>query len=43
MNPTEVGDEKRDYDSGKKIAGRKSHITVDTLGLLVAAVVPGAN
>ena len=36
--PLEVG-----YDSGKKIKGRKRHILVDTLGLLVVVVITAAN
>jgi putative transposase len=35
---TEVGGE-RGYDGGKKIRGRKRHIAVDTLGMLLAVVV----
>ena len=31
------------YDGGKKVKGRKRHIVVDTLGLLLAVVVTGAN
>ena len=31
------------YDGGKKIAGRKRHLVVDTLGLLIAVVVTAAN
>jgi putative transposase len=31
------------YDAGKKIKGRKRHIIVDTLGLLLAVVVTAAN
>jgi putative transposase len=31
------------YDGAKKIDGRKRHITVDTLGLLLAVVVTAAN
>ena len=31
------------YDGGKKINGRKRHILVDTLGLLLAVVVTAAN
>jgi putative transposase len=31
------------YDGGKKITGRKRHIAVDTLGLLLAVVVTPAN
>ena len=33
----------RGYDGGKKIAGRKRHKVVDTIGLLLALVVTGAN
>lgn len=39
---TEVGGE-RGYDGGKKIKGRKRHIAVDTLGLLLTVVVTGAG
>jgi putative transposase len=42
VKTTEVGGE-RGYDGGKKIKGRKRHIVVDTLGLLLAVVVTGAN
>jgi putative transposase len=38
---TEQGGE-RGYDGGKKITGRKRHIAVDTLGLLLAVVVTSA-
>jgi putative transposase len=31
------------YDGGKKVNGRKRHILVDTLGLLLQVVVPPAN
>ena len=33
----------RGYDAGKKVAGRKRHIVTDTNGLLVGAVVHGAD
>jgi putative transposase len=33
----------RGYDGGKKITGRKRHIAVDTLGLLLAVVVTAAG
>ena len=39
---TEVGGE-RGYDGGKKITGRKRHVAVDTLGLILAVVVHGAG
>ena len=38
---TEMGGE-RGYDAGKKINGRKRHVVVDTLGLILAVVVHGA-
>jgi putative transposase len=41
VKTTELGGE-RGYDGGKKIAGRKRHIAVDTLGLLLAVVVTSA-
>jgi putative transposase len=41
VKTTEQGGE-RGYDGGKKIAGRKRHIAVDTLGLLLAVVVTAA-
>lgn len=41
VKTTEVGGE-RGYDGGKKITGRKRHILVDTLGLLLAIVVTQA-
>ncbi|BAY50481.1 transposase (plasmid) [Scytonema sp. HK-05] len=31
------------YDSGKKIKGRKRHIVIDTLGLLIVVVITAAN
>jgi putative transposase len=42
VKTTEVGGEERGYDAGKKINGRKRHIVVDTLGLIMAVVVHGA-
>lgn len=33
----------RGYDSGKKVTGRKRHVLVDTLGLLLAVVVTTAS
>jgi putative transposase len=38
VKATEIGDS-RGYDGGKKITGRKRHILVDTLGLLLVVVV----
>ncbi|HWB14713.1 MAG TPA: IS5 family transposase [Pirellulales bacterium] len=42
VKTTDIGGE-RGYDAGKKVAGRKRHIVVDTLGLLLAVVVHPAN
>ena len=39
--PIEVG--VKGYDAGKKIKGRKRHILVDTLGLVLTAVVHSAS
>jgi putative transposase len=41
VKTTEVGGE-RGYDGGKKITGRKRHISVDTMGFLLAVVVTSA-
>jgi putative transposase len=40
---TAEGGEDRGYDAGKKITGRKRHIAVDTLGLILSVVVHPAN
>lgn len=40
---TAEGGEDRGYDAGKKITGRKRHLAVDTLGLVLAVVVHGAS
>lgn len=40
---TAEGGEDRGYDGGKKITGRKRHIAVDTLGLLLCVVVHAAS
>jgi putative transposase len=42
VKTTEVGGE-RGYDAGKKVKGRKRHIVVDTLGLLLEVVVHAAH
>lgn len=42
IKTTEVGGDERGYDPGKKVKGRKRHIAVDTLGLLLTVVVHGA-
>lgn len=40
---TAEGGEERGYDAAKKITGRKRHVAVDTLGLLLAVVVHAAD
>jgi transposase len=42
VKTTEVGGE-RGYDSGKKVKGRKRHLLVDVLGLVLAVLVHPAN
>jgi putative transposase len=42
VKTTEVGGE-RGFDAGKKVNGRKRHIVVDTLGLILTLVVHPAN
>lgn len=43
VKTTEIGGKARGYDGGKKIKGRKRHLLVDTLGLLLAVVVTSAQ
>jgi putative transposase len=43
VKTTERGGPERGYDAGKKVAGRKRHILVDVLGLLLVAVVHAAS
>lgn len=43
VKTTRRGGEERGFDAGKRIKGRKRHIAVDTLGLLVAVLVHGAD
>lgn len=43
VKTTEVGGPERGYDGGKKITGRKRHLLVDTLGLLIAILIPSAG
>lgn len=38
---TAEGGEERGYDAGKKVTGRKRHLAVDTLGLVLAVAVHG--
>ena len=43
VKTTHVGGDERGYDAGKKTSGRKRHIVVDTLGLILVVVVHAAN
>ena len=42
VKTTEIGGTERGYDGGKKIKGRKRHLLVDTLGLLIAVLITSA-
>jgi len=43
VKTTESGGPERGYDGGKNIAGRKRHLLVDTLGLLLAVLITSAG
>jgi putative transposase len=43
VKTTEIGGPERGYDGGKKINGRKRHLLVDTLGLLIAVLMTSAG
>jgi putative transposase len=43
VETTEMGRPERGYDGGKKINGRKRHLVVDTLGVLLAILIPSAG
>ena len=43
VKTTEVGGEQVGFDGAKKVKGRKRHIVLDTLGLLMMVVVTAAN
>jgi putative transposase len=43
VKTTSVAGESRGYDAGKKTKGRKRHIMVDTMGLLLCVVVHSAD
>lgn len=43
VKTTEQGGAERGYDGGKKIKGRKRHVVVDSLGLLLAVLVTAAD
>lgn len=43
VKTTEVGGEERGYDGGKRVSGRKRHIAVDMMGLLLGVAVTAAS
>ena len=43
VKTTEMGGAERGYDGGKKVKGRKRHLLVDTLGLLMAVLITSAG
>jgi putative transposase len=43
VKTTEMGGPERGYDGGKKINGRKRHLLVDTLGVLLAVLITSAG
>lgn len=43
VKTTEVGGPERGFDHGKQVKGRKRHVLVDTLGLLLIVVVTAAS
>jgi putative transposase len=43
VKTTEVGGEERGYDGGKQVSGRKRHVAVDMMGLLLGVAVTAAS
>jgi len=43
VKTTEEASEERGFDAGKKVKGRKRHVIVDVLGLVLAMAVTGAS
>src|SRR5215468_3899855 len=43
VKTTEVGGPERGFDNGKQVKGRKRHVLVDTLGVLLIVVVTAAS
>ena len=41
--PRPVGKPSRGYDAGKKVNGRKRHVAVDTIGLLLSVLITAAG
>jgi putative transposase len=42
VKTTEVGGQERGYDGGKKVNGRKRHLLVDTIGLVLVVLITSA-
>jgi len=43
VKTTEMGGPERGYEGGKKMQGRKRHLLVDTLGVLLVVLIPSAG
>ena len=43
VKTTGIGGDERGYDAGKKVKGRKRHLLVDTMGLMIAMVITSAS
>jgi putative transposase len=43
VKTTEMGGDERGYDGGKKVKGRKRHLFVDTLGVLMVVLITSAG
>lgn len=43
VKTTEMGGRERGYDGGKRVKGRKRHLVVDTLGLLMVVLITSAG
>src|SRR5882724_419177 len=43
VKTTKMGGAERGYDGGKRVKGRKRHLLVETLGLLLAVLITGAG
>jgi putative transposase len=43
VKTAEMGGRERGYDGGKKVKGRKRHLLVDTLGLLMIVLITSAG
>ena len=43
VKTTGIGGDERGYDAGKKVKGRKRHLLVDAMGLMIAMVITSAS